>query len=209
MKIHILVAFLTCATCQCPWAQSYITAMGLRLGDNMGVTVQQRFFPRTTLEGIISSSATRQQGSATLLAQMHQPLISRRFNFYVGGGVSLAWSTTSESGQESLFGIAAVAGGEMTLGRINIACDLQPVYHREAQENPFQTSTAVSLRYVFIKKVKSRRNGGLFQGDDRKKRLKERRIKQRRRQKARKRKERKKAKGKQDRRWQIFNNQEA
>ena len=67
-------------------SQSYITAAGLRMGSDFGVTIQQRIISRFTVEGIVSTRAATDETTGTLLLEMHKPLISKRVNFYMGGG---------------------------------------------------------------------------------------------------------------------------
>lgn len=174
--------------------QAYFTAAGLRMGSDFGVTVQQRIITRFTLQGIVSSSAVTNQTTGTLLAQMHKPLISKRFNFYLGGGVHNRWQQTAEGTDFQYRGFTAIAGAEMTLGRFNLSWDFKPVYHLNSSEKAFETETAISLRYVFIKKIKTKRNNGIFKTNDpekikarkdrKKARRKKKRIKAREKKKA-------------------------
>ena len=141
-----------------------MTVMGLRMGTDFGITLQQRILPKATLQGIVSSSAATSQTTATILVQSHQPLISRRFNFYVGGGVHNRWIESLGEGPSSKRGITAIAGAEMTLGRLNLSWDYKPVYHLNVERQAFESETAISLRYVFIKqqKRKSKKGKGQF-----------------------------------------------
>ncbi len=159
-----------------------MTAMGLRMGTDFGITLQQRILPKTTLQGMVSSSAATSQTTATILIQSHQPLISKRFNFYVGGGVHNRWIESLEEGTSSERGITAIAGAEMTLGRLNLSWDYKPVYHLNVERQAFESETAISLRYVFIKqqKRKSKKGRGIFKSNKSKKdRDRRRKAKQR------------------------------
>lgn len=153
-------------------AQSYITAMGLRMGSNFGISLQQKIVGHLTVEGIVTSSAVTNQTTATALLEMHNSLISKRFNFYVGGGFHERWQPSLDGTGQNLRGVTAIAGAEMTLGRINISWDYKPVYHLNATTLPFESETAVSLRYVFVKKGKKQKSKNIFNGSAKKKRQK-------------------------------------
>ncbi|NND31864.1 MAG: hypothetical protein HKN76_04680 [Saprospiraceae bacterium] len=166
----------------CLSGQSYFTAMGLRMGTDFGITLQQKILGNLTMEGIVSSSAISNQTSATVLAEIHNPLISKRFNFYIGGGIHQRWRSSFDAGP-NLRGITGIAGAEMTLGRINLAWDYKPVYHLNAQQSAFESETAISLRYVFVRKLKNKKRNNIFKPTAKQKRQKEK--KKLKRQKAR------------------------
>ena len=155
-------------------AQSYVTAMGLRMGSNFGISLQQKIIGHLTAEGIVTSTAVTNQTTATALLEMHNSLISKRFNFYVGGGFHQRWQPSQEGVGQNLRGVTAIAGAEMTLGRINISWDYKPIYHLNTATVPFESETAVSLRYVFVKKGKKQKSKKIFNGSAKKKRQKQR-----------------------------------
>ena len=168
--------------------------MGLRMGTDFGISLQQTLFPKATFQGIISTSAATSKTTATVLVQNHQPLISKRFNFFIGGGLHYRWTNLAEGASVSKMGVTAIAGAEMTLGRLNLSWDYKPVYHLNADVQPFESETAVSLRYVFVKKKKKGKNKGergLFGGKLSKK---ERERRRKDRQKAKRKRERLRAK---------------
>ena len=115
-------------------AQSYVTAMGLRMGTDFGISIQQKILEKTTLQGIVSTSAAKSATTATLLIQTHQPLVSKRFNFYIGGGFHQRWIDELSEDRDIRRGITAIAGAEMTLGRFNLAWDYKPLYHLNATQ---------------------------------------------------------------------------
>ena len=170
-------------------AQSYFTAMGLRMGTEFGVTIQQKILGNLTAEGIVSSSAISNETTATALVQIHNPLISKRFNFYIGGGMHQRWRPLSDGSRQHLRGVTGIAGAEMTLGRINIAWDYKPVYHLNATQGAFESETAVSLRYVFVRKLKRPKNKRFLKQSPKKKRQKEKRKKKRQKIRSKKEKE--------------------
>ncbi len=165
------------------FAQTYFTAMGLRMGSDFGITLQQKVLKRLTAQGILSTSAARSETTATVLVQSHQPLISKRFNFYIGAGLHKKWEEKVEFESQNLHGLSAIAGAEMTLGRLNLSWDYKPMYHLNAESNPFEGETAISLRYVFVKKIKKpSHKRGFLKGDEKKKRKRERERRKRKKQ---------------------------
>ncbi|MDH3651844.1 MAG: hypothetical protein OEQ53_19320 [Saprospiraceae bacterium] len=160
--------------------QAYITAMGLRMGRDFGVTLQQRILGRITGQGIVSTNPAREQTTATVLVQLHNPLITRHANFYIGGGVHRRWNQVRDLTAPELRGISGVAGAELTLGKVNLSWDYKPFYHLNATEHPFESETAVSLRYVFVKKIKRKKKKTPFWKQDEKRKRKRVRAKEKR-----------------------------
>ncbi|MCB0667878.1 MAG: hypothetical protein KDC80_18755 [Saprospiraceae bacterium] len=173
------------------FSQSYFTSMGLRMGSDFGITLQQKIVGHLTAEGIVSSSPVTRQTTGSLLVEMHNPLISKRFNFYLGGGLHNRWLQDPEGQKLVRRGVTAIAGAEMTLGRINLSWDYKPVFHLNADTQPFESETAVSLRYVFVKKIRKSRNKDSFlKQTPKEKREKKRAKKNRAKEKLKKKKER-------------------
>lgn len=181
--------FILISLCLFSWsihAQSYVTSAGIRMGTEFGISVQQRLIDKLTLQGILSSSIREQENTFTVLLQTHQPLISKRFNFYLGGGFHTQWQEAAEISPANRQGITAIAGAEMTLGRLNLSWDFKPQYHLFTSDDPlrFQSETAITLRYVFIKKIKKKGNGKLFHASSKKKKQRARKRKRKAREKA-------------------------
>lgn len=171
-------------------SQAYFTAMGIRMGTEFGITLQQRILGGITGQGIVSSSAANEQTTASALVQLHNPLITRNVNFYIGGGPHLRWNRSEVPGS-GLRGVTGVAGAELTLGRINVSWDYKPLYHLNAPDNAFESETAVSLRYVFIKKLRSKKKRTPFWKKDekaKKKQQRKRKLRKKQREKDKKRK---------------------
>lgn len=150
MKKIILLSILGLAALQAD-AQSYITAIGARIGTDWGLTLQQRLTKRMTIEGIAESSFSRDEVMLTGLLESHLPLISRHFNIYGGAGIHKGWSTNKKEFVEDPFGLTLVGGAELTIGRINISYDFKPSLNLHGGERRFYTSSALSLRYVLLK----------------------------------------------------------
>ena len=133
-------------------AQSYNTAIGLRLGTEWGLTVQQRIAKFTTVEAIIQQSFGSEETSVSLLLEQHKRLISKRFNFYVGAGIQKGWTGELDSLNEGdPFGIPLIAGAEFTISNLVLSYDFKPVIN-VLGGSPLAVQSGLSLRYVFWKR---------------------------------------------------------
>lgn len=156
-KILLLFGFISVYSFG--YGQSYLTAAGLRLGTDWGLTVQQRLSKRLTVEGILQSSLSREEVMLTGVLQKHVPIITRHFNLYAGAGLHKGWLDSSEAEVTDPFGLTLVAGAEITIGRLNLSYDFKPAINLTGGSKTLYSQTAVSLRYVllkdnFIKKIK-------------------------------------------------------
>ncbi|OON70739.1 hypothetical protein B0919_01615 [Hymenobacter sp. CRA2] len=149
-------------------AQKYRTALGVRLGsDNYGVTVQQRIFEKTTLEGIAIIRSREVTG--TVLAERHFGLLGPSLNYYfgLGGHVGGHKDYGTVGGFDGLVGLE----WKLPITRLVVAADFKPSVEFN-NDDWFRFPTAVSLRYVLIKEKEKPFMGGLFGGDKDKERSK-------------------------------------
>ncbi len=144
-------------------AQKYVTAAGMRLGTDWGVTVQQKIARRLSVEAIAQSSLQRDEIMLTGLLEHHMPFLGRRFNLYLGAGVHKGWlgedrAEDTPTRYEDPFGITFVGGLEFTIGRLNLSYDLKPAINLQGGTRNFYTQSGLSLRFVIIseKDVKKR-----------------------------------------------------
>lgn len=144
-----LIAIFSLMTCMPIEAQSYFTAGGVRLGTENGLTIQQRIFKNTTLEGIVLSGFKSDDLSAGILIQKHYPLLFKNFNVLTGVGYQTKRENQVEFGTNQYHGAALQGGIELTIGRFNVAWDYKPVIYFDAPRS-FQSESGISLRYVFI-----------------------------------------------------------
>ncbi|NNE28732.1 MAG: hypothetical protein HKN16_03810 [Saprospiraceae bacterium] len=136
-------------------AQSYTTAVGVRLGTGIGLSVQQVVFPQWTLEGVLQKRAGEYSTHYALLAEHHRKLIGKRLNFYLGAGIQGGiLEGRFEEPVENPIGIAGVGGLEFTLKRFNISVDFMPELNVRGGAQTFRSTTGVSVRYVLIKAPK-------------------------------------------------------
>lgn len=137
-------------------AQKYRTAVGLRLGkDNYGLTVQQKIFEKTTLEGLALVGS--REVSGTLLAERHFGILGPSLNYYFGAGGHLG--NNKDTG--GFGGFDALAGIEYKVAFLPfvLSFDLKPTVEINSDDWA-RFPTAFSVRYVLIKE----KNKGLFNG---------------------------------------------
>jgi hypothetical protein len=128
-------------------AQKYITAGGVRFEtDRLGFTLLHRILPRTTLEAIAMGS--QREISGHILARQHFPVIGKRLNFYVGGGLHAG----NQKDHGGYSGIDLITGVEYKVNvlPVQLSLDFKPAIHF-AHEDWMTPSTGFSLRYVFVK----------------------------------------------------------
>ena len=135
-------------------AQKYRTAAGVRSdGSSYGLSVQQVFLPKATLEGL-AMLAPRER-SYTVLAERHFGILGPSLNYYFGAGAH--YGNHRDTGD--FWGFDGLVGAEYKIAftRLVVSFDFKPtVEHGLGDWNRFPT--ALSLRYIFLKK----RNTGLF-----------------------------------------------
>lgn len=93
--VRILFCLFTCVFLTDLDAQKYITAGGARLGEDIGISIQQRIAKHLTIEGVLNSSYRNDDLGLKLMLEQHYPLITRRFNVYYGAGVH--WNYIGDS----------------------------------------------------------------------------------------------------------------
>jgi hypothetical protein len=128
-------------------AQKYRTAAGLRVGrENFGVTVQQKVFERTTLEGI--GMVGNREVSATLLAEQHFGLLGRSLNYYLGGGAHIG----TQKNNGAFGGFDAIAGVEYKIAFVPVvlSLDVKPSVEINNNDDWFRFPAALSVRYVLV-----------------------------------------------------------
>lgn len=162
--LYLLLSLLVLTGSQAA-AQRYGTAFGLRLGNSdinrtVGLSVQQRVLDRVTIEGILQSDFSRNT-TFSVLAELHRPIISKRFNYYYGGGVSFGKEesfvknpTTKEiihTYGNATTGVDLIAGIEMTLANAVISLDYKPNINLAGREEFYRGQVGISARTVLVK----------------------------------------------------------
>lgn len=146
-------------------AQSYGTSLGLRFGNQtdyrtIGLTAQQRIKKGWTIEGIVQSDFNNNT-TIHALVERHRRLISKRFNYYYGTGLSAG---TEESiiknpitkeiittyGNATV-GVDLIFGVEITLLKANISIDYKPNINLMGRNPWYSGQVGISARSVLIK----------------------------------------------------------
>lgn len=164
----ILTVFTFFCLCIQMNAQKYQTAAGARVGSRFGLSVQQKVLKNSTIEGIFQTNiGSKDDIMLTFLWEQHNKLIGKRLNFYYGAGIHKGWivSNSVESKLEDPSGLSLIAGLEMTLGRLNLSLDYKPVINVISGERFYESQSALSLRYVFIKAKKKKKNWKFWKKD--------------------------------------------
>ncbi|MBK8558040.1 MAG: hypothetical protein IPL65_20865 [Lewinellaceae bacterium] len=159
-RIFCLLAFLGISTAIS--AQSYKTAVGVRLDQGVNLTLQQRLTQKWTAEGILHTSLRSDDLGLTVLAERHHKILFRGLNFYYGAGAH--YYTQSNSNRlenevsKNVSGVSFVGGAEISLGRINVGIDFMPELHLSGDTvYPLEWNrAAVSVRYILVKQKKVR-----------------------------------------------------
>ena len=137
-------------------AQSYMTAGGLRMGTDWGLTLQQRLSKNMTFEGILQSSLQREEFMLTALVERHYALIYRGLNLYAGAGLHKGFLSNHPTVElvprtwDAAFGLTFIGGAELTLGRFNLSYDFKPAINIAGGQKKVYAQTGISLRYVFL-----------------------------------------------------------
>lgn len=145
--------------------QRYGSALGLRLGNSdinrtVGLSLQQRVMERVTIEGILQTDFSR-NSTLSVLAQKHHPIISKRFNYYYGAGLSFGNEESfvkNPSTKEIIHtygnattGVDLIAGIEMTLANAVISLDYKPNINLVGREEFYRGQVGLSVRTVLVK----------------------------------------------------------
>ncbi len=147
-------------------AQSYGATFGLRLGNDpdsrsIGLSAQYRLAKTVTVEGILQSNFQHENFMAHLIIERHKRIISRRINFYVGGGFSIGNETSisvdPETRQEirthgnPTLGTDLILGAETTMLGYNFSLDYKPNINFTGREQWYVSQVGISARQVVIK----------------------------------------------------------
>ncbi|MEP7196549.1 MAG: hypothetical protein ABI851_08515 [Saprospiraceae bacterium] len=152
----LLTALISLILCSISLSgQKYNTALGIRFGEDFGITLQQRIAKKTSIEGIINLYPNNKDLGFKVLLENHKSIITRRLNLYLGFGLHsyrLSNEVTSYPG-----GLSFVLGSEISIGRMNLSWDFLPSINLWNTPNTnLHYSTGFSFRYVLIKEPKKK-----------------------------------------------------
>jgi len=124
------------------------------------LSLQQRVMERVTIEGILQTDFSRNT-TLSVLAQKHHPIISKRFNYYYGGGLSFgneesfvknpATKEIIHTYGNATTGVDLIAGVEMTLANAVISLDYKPNINLVGREEFYRGQVGLSVRTVLVK----------------------------------------------------------
>lgn len=164
-KYSFLLLFAFFSITQLAKAQRYGNAIGIRLGNNnisrqVGITFQQRVMERTSLEAILQTDFAR-NSSLSLLLEKHRPIISKRFNYYLGAGVSFGNEESFKKNEidkeiiqtygNSTIGIEGIGGLEFTIAKTVLSVDYKPNFNLSGREEFYRGQVGFSARTVLTK----------------------------------------------------------
>ena len=168
LKYWLLFSLLGCG--QLIHAQSYFTAVGVRLGNTIGLTVNQRLQKKWSAEGILQNDLNGTI-AVSAIAKRHTAILARGLNIYVGTGPQLRFSSQEDNSEPSInsleessdnnstvtnVGLDILLGAELSLGRINVSLDAKPLILIGSSDF-FQPEGAFSARYVLFKTSKAQK----------------------------------------------------
>ena len=145
--------------------QRYGTAVGIRMGNSdygrtLGISAQQRIFDKISLEGILQSDFNLNT-TLSLLLEKHNPIISKRFNYYYGAGVSFGREASTfkdEVNKElvqtygnSTVGVDLIGGVELTVANTAISLDYKPNVNISGRNEFYRGQVGISARIVLVK----------------------------------------------------------
>lgn len=164
-KYRIVLLFAFFSITHFVMAQRYGTAVGLRFGNNdfgrtIGISTQQRLMDRISLEGILQSDFNLNT-TLSLLLEKHNPIISKRFNYYYGAGMSFGKEASvykDEINKEliqtygnSTLGVDLIGGVELTVVNTVISLDYKPNINLKGRNEFYRGQVGISARMVLVK----------------------------------------------------------
>lgn len=141
--------------------QSYRTAAGLRIGNDIALSISQRIVPESTIDLYHESGLFSQKNFTALAYKKHVPVITKRLNIF--GGIGPYYQTRKYvvpndeiTSWYRSYGLLLSGGIDFTIGRLNVGYDIMPVVRLGGTDpaGRVSTSSALTLRYVIIKQPK-------------------------------------------------------
>ncbi len=148
------------------FSQAYGTAIGLRVADGIGVTLQQQVALHTTVEGILQSDGVAKKDvTLSILGEQHHSILFKGFNFYTGGGLYYSWlqqDSNLKVQPGNPVGLTGIVGLEIKLGNLVFSTDVKPsVRVLGSGGTAFEWHTGFSIRYALADRI-FRNNGWMF-----------------------------------------------
>lgn len=157
MRIFLLLTTLFAFAGTTAFAQGYTTATGIRFGSDFGITLQQRLWKNYTLEAMVQQGLRSSRTSVTALVQQHHPVLGRGINLYLGAGPQVAFTQAEIDKYQTssaAWGLSLIGGLEGRIGRTLLSFDYKPAFYLTGQGPFYEGQSAVSARYVLLKRQK-------------------------------------------------------
>ncbi len=146
-----------CTTLLCceTTAQKYTTAAGIRLGSEIGITLQQKLVGNYTLEAMVQRGFFNRQTTITALLEQHHKLFDKGLNFYIGAGPHMGFYKTgtifkASSETQTAVGATLIGGLELKLRKVLLSFDYKPSLNLVGGQHFFESQTGLSARYVLV-----------------------------------------------------------
>ncbi|QNE41501.1 hypothetical protein F1C16_19000 [Hymenobacter sp. NBH84] len=169
-RIALILFMLLLGAAPAARAQKYRTAAGVRLGaGNYGLTLQQKIFEKTTLEGL--GLVGNREVSAALLAERHFGILGPSLNYYLGAGGHVG----NHKDDGAFGGVDVIVGLEykLPITRLVLSADFKPSVEFGSSDWA-RFPTAISVRYILVKERKTGFLNNVFGGDKDKKKSRSR-----------------------------------
>ena len=136
-------------------AQKYNTIAGIRIADDFGISFAQRVANKLTVELNIQPGTFAGRQMTTIIAKQHYPLLTKRFNFFMGAGLysrKIPEVNIDIPQQKSTQGLALSFGAEFSIGKLSISTDYLPLVTlaNNGSNQRFYTTSGFSIRYILI-----------------------------------------------------------
>jgi len=168
----ILIILLSTVVFSVSNAQKYNVAAGIRWGGNLGLSFSERIAKKVTLEQNITSENENYYYALSALVRYHQPLITKRFNWFYGGGVGIVGIKETDKYPESTAtSLVLQTGLEYTLGRATFYVALEPYGFLANSHLRFKMDKMFSIKYVILKRKSKwkKKIGNIFKSKKHKK----------------------------------------
>ncbi len=134
------------------YTQSYITSLGIRTGNTLGISLQQKLVKHITLEFIYQPSTRKYDEGFYSAIEYHKNIITRGFNIY--GGTGIHFLNLTDKLNTNPIGFNLIAGIELSLWKLNLSADFIPIVYLKNSDYLLDYSSGVSVRYIIFKPKK-------------------------------------------------------
>lgn len=136
------------------YSQSYNGVFGLKFGDDVGISYQQRLFKNYTLQLEHQDGLFTNVKQTSLIVKKHHGILTRRINLFIGGGVMnrqrININVENPTAVTSNKAFVMAVGGELTFGKINLTYDVNPgmTFGPLNNQTRLFSTSSIGLRYV-------------------------------------------------------------